>query len=200
MPIFSNPGRMRAFIMVPFSENEVSNIKLCILIKSWTYRAWAAKLDFQLPWAWWEASGQRCHFPLLSFSQSLRSENLLSSELKRQPGEKNIWTIYQKHNDRSKAIRNPGLHSFCHDPLHWFPQVDHLLQVSGDRQNLPGAGGWGLPALPCLLESLCCQMGKAQAVSELNPLPEPARCSSGRTSPASTAGLLARASAAGLHG
>lgn len=31
--------------------DEVSNIRLCILIKSWTYRAQATKLDFQLLWA-----------------------------------------------------------------------------------------------------------------------------------------------------
>lgn len=129
---------MQAFIMVPFSENEVSNIKLCILIKSWTYRAWATKLDFQLLWAWWKTSEQRCHFPFLSFSQSLRSENLLALELKRQPGEMRVWAIYQKHtekDDASKTIRNPALNSFCCDASYCFPQVDLLLQVSGDRQT-----------------------------------------------------------------
>jgi len=49
MPIFSNSGRIWAFITASFSENEVSNIKLCILIKSWTQRAWGTKLDFQMP-------------------------------------------------------------------------------------------------------------------------------------------------------
>lgn len=140
MPIFSNPNWMRAFIMVPFSENEVSNIKLCILIKSWTYRAWATKLDFQLPWAWWKASGQRCHFPLLSFSQSLCSENLLTLELQ---SERCIWAIYQKSNkedNRSNVTRNHALKSCCCHAMHGFSQVDHLLQVSGDMQTCLGLG------------------------------------------------------------
>lgn len=103
----------------------------------------------------------------------------------KEPNEMHIWAIYWKHieeDNRTKAIRNPVLNSSCCNASYCLPQVGHLLQVTG-LADLSGAGEQVLSALPCLLESLHSQRGKAQGISQLNTLPEPARCASGRTSP-----------------
>lgn len=146
MQIFSNPGQMWAFIMVPFLENEASNIKLCILIKSWTYWAWATKLDFQLPWAWWEAS-----WTALPFS----SVELFINALHGKPphsGAEEVKCMFEpfvvEEDNKSKAIRNPVLNSFCCDSLYSFPQVHHPLQVSGNRQPFLQLGTEGYQLRP----------------------------------------------------
>lgn len=53
-----------------------------------------------------------------------------------------------KEDDKSRAIRNPDLNSSCCDSLHAFPQVHHLLPVSGSRQPFLELGAEGYQLCP----------------------------------------------------
>lgn len=53
-----------------------------------------------------------------------------------------------KEDDKSRAIRNPDLNSSCCDSLHSFPQVHHLLPVSGSRQPFLELGAEGYQLCP----------------------------------------------------
>lgn len=164
MPIFSNPGRMWAFIMVLFLENEVSNIKLCILIKSWTYWAWATKLDFQLPWAWWEAG-----WTALPFSSA---ELFINALLRKSPHsaaeEAAWWNARLSHLSLRGTIRaKPSEIPF------WSPSVVvHCTPSPGASSPASGSlsWSWGLrvissaltPGRPTLAQSRNLKSKRAQ--------------------------------------
>lgn len=189
MPIFSNPGRMW---IVPFLENEVSNIKLCILIKSWTYWAWATKLDFQLLWAWWEAS-----WTALPFSSVELFINTLHGKPPHSGAEEEAWwNAYLSHLSSKRMIRAKPSEILLWTAsvvIHHTPSPRCIISC-----KCQGTGSlscsWGLrvisSALPAGRPTLSDR--RNQGASKLNALPEQAPCTS-RTPPASTAGLLAEA-------
>lgn len=193
MPISSNPGRMWAFIMVPFLENEVSNIKLYILIKSWTYWAWATKLDFQLLRAWWEAS-----WTALPFS----SVELFINALHRKPPHSGAeeaawWNACLSYLLSKRMIRAEPSEILIWTPpvvIHCTPSPRCIISC-----QCQGAGSlswsWGLRGISSALPA-----GRPTLSDRRNPrskhtLAEEAPCTP-RTPPASTAALLAEGSPA----